>query len=495
MYSVYVGDNLLYSPVLIEDGYVILSPKVRCEVNKAGSFSFLLPPQNPLYDSIQKLYSVVTVYDDKDEIFRGRVLHDDKNFYNQKEVYCEGELSFLLDSIMRPYSYSGSVTGLFEQYISNHNSQVESQKQFKVGKVTVTDSNDYIVRASSDYPNTWTEINDKCIDLIGGYIRTRKENNTRYIDWLADAGGISSQIIEFGVNMLDISEYISADAIFTVLIPLGARGEDEKPLTIASVNDGKDYIVDDDAVKLFGYIWKTEAWDDVTDATNLLSKGQYFLKSGVELAVSLSLKAIDLHLIDVDEKRIGIGDMVRVISIPHKVDSYFRCTKIDLDLVNPDSSEYSFGFSYSSMTEQTLKSASNSKMIVSGTSSIAQTANQTANQAKQVADEVRQVVAQIPDEYVKSTVFEEFKTDIYSKVTMIYRFKGTVENYDTLPKIDNEIGDVYNLQDTGANYAWTAMGWDKLSETIDLSSYALQSSVDELRKRFDELENSMKGGS
>lgn len=494
MYSVYVGDTLLYSPVLIEDGYVILSPKVCREVNKVGSFSFLLPPQNPLYDGIQKLASIITVYDDDNEIFRGRVLHDDKNFYNQKEVYCEGELSFLLDSLVRPYSYSGSVTGLFEQYISNHNSQVESQKQFKVGKVTVTDPNDYIVRASSNYPNTWTEVNDKCLDLLGGYIRTRKENGIRYIDWLVDAGKISNQIIEFGVNMLDISEYISADSIFTVLLPLGARGEDETPLTIASVNNGKDYIVDDDAVKLFGYIWKTETWDDVTVASNLLSKGKKFLKSGVELAVSLSLKAIDLHLIDVDETRIDIGDMVRVISIPHKVDNYFMCTKIDLDLVNPDSSEYSFGFSYSSMTEQTLKSVSGSKTVISNASSAAQNANQAANQAQQVADEVRQVVAQIPSEYVKSEVFEEFRNDVYTKITAVYRFKGTVENYDALPT-DNEIGDVYNLQDTGANYAWTALGWDKLSETLDLSSYALQASVDELRQRIDDLEESMKGES
>lgn len=489
MYSVYVGDDLLYSPMLIDDGYVILNPKVTLEVNKVGSFTFLLPPQNPMYDKIQKLYSIITVYDDREEIFRGRVLHDDKDFYNQKSVYCEGELSFLLDSLIRPYTYSGSVTELFKEYITNHNSQVEQQKQFQVGNITVTDPNDYIVRESSNYPNTWAEINDKCLDLLGGYIRVRKENDARYIDWLADSGPINDQIIEFGVNMLDISEYISADDIFTVLIPLGARGEDDNPITVASVNDGKDYIINDDAVKLFGYIWKTETWDDVTKASNLLSKGREFLKNGVELAISLSLKAIDLHLINVDETRIGIGDIVRVVSIPHKIDNYFTCTKIDLDLVNPDSSEYNFGFSYSSMTEQTLKSVSGSKIIVSNAESTAQAANQTANQAQEGIDEVRQVVAQIPDEYVSNTIFENFKSDIYSKITAVYRFKGSVDNYDALPASQyNEIGDVYNLRDTGANYAWTTLGWDKLSETIDLSSYALKATVDSLSERIDELE-------
>lgn len=49
-------------------------------------------------------------------------------------------------------------------------------------------------------------------------------------------------------------------------------------------------------------------------------------------------------------------------------------------------------------------------------------------------------------------------------------FKGSVQNYDSLPN-DPEIGDVWNVEDTGANYAWTGEEWDKLSETVDLSGY------------------------
>ncbi len=30
---------------------------------------------------------------------------------------------------------------------------------------------------------------------------------------------------------------------------------------------------------------------------------------------------------------------------------------------------------------------------------------------------------------------------------------------------------MYNVLTTGANYVWTDTGWDKLSETIDLSAY------------------------
>lgn len=58
-----------------------------------------------------------------------------------------------------------------------------------------------------------------------------------------------------------------------------------------------------------------------------------------------------------------------------------------------------------------------------------------------------------------------------------YKYCGTVDTYDDLPT-DAEQGDVYNVDDTGANYAWTGSEWDKLSETVDLSGYATTDYVD-----------------
>ena len=69
------------------------------------------------------------------------------------------------------------------------------------------------------------------------------------------------------------------------------------------------------------------------------------------------------------------------------------------------------------------------------------------------------------------------KSEVDAKVSSVYRFKGSVENYDALPKESNVVGDVYNVEDTGANYAWNGNEWDKLSETIDLSPYALKSEI------------------
>ena len=50
--------------------------------------------------------------------------------------------------------------------------------------------------------------------------------------------------------------------------------------------------------------------------------------------------------------------------------------------------------------------------------------------------------------------------------------KGTVADFDSLPEV-SVVGDVYNVDDTGANYVCINADpaeWDKLSETVDLTN-------------------------
>lgn len=289
------------------------------------------------------------------ELFHGRLLNTEKDFYKRQKAVCEGELAYLVDSIQRPYDYAGDLPGLFKQYINNHNEQVDEEKKFAIGEITVTDSNNYVHYSSTVYPNTLNEIKEKLINTHGGYLRTRISESKKYIDYVTKPGKTNSQVIEFGTNLLDITEYITAENVFTVLIPLGERQKDSSGnetgrLTIAEVNDGKDYIESETGIKLFGRITKTHEWDDVTDANNLLKKGKIYLDDGISMSVSLKVKAVDLHLIDVNTEIISEGDEVRVVSPPHGIDTYFLCTKIEIDLLTPDNSVYEFGVSFSTLT-------------------------------------------------------------------------------------------------------------------------------------------------
>lgn len=63
------------------------------------------------------------------------------------------------------------------------------------------------------------------------------------------------------------------------------------------------------------------------------------------------------------------------------------------------------------------------------------------------------------------------KTEVDAKVSSVYKYKGSVTNKSALPTEGQVVGDVYNLEDTGMNVAWTGEGWDNLGSVIDLTPY------------------------
>jgi len=355
MYRVYAGSLLLYSDTI--ENLKIFDAKATLELNKTGSFSFKIYPDHPYYNFIYKLKTIITVYQDDFLLFRGRVLNDNLGFRNEKTIECEGELAFLIDSIQRPYSYSGSIAGFLNQLISAHNSQVEAEHQFTLGEVTVTDPNNTIARSSIDYTDTWTVINDKLINLLGGYISVRRVNGVSYIDYLQDFNLLSSQKVEFAKNLLDMKRLRKGEQIATALIPLGAKLKDEEGqetderLTIASVNEGKDYIFDADAVNRYGWICKTNIWDDVTQPLNLLTKGRTYLAELANATETIELSAADLATIDKTVNSFHLGTYVKVTSNPHGVDQNFLVTKLSISLLQPASNKLTLGGIVKSFTE------------------------------------------------------------------------------------------------------------------------------------------------
>lgn len=352
MYVIKVDGRVFYSPALSDAEYQIISPKLKYEINKSDSFSFTLPPVHAMKDALLKMKSIITVEQDSKEIFRGRVSGIKTDFYNQTDVHCEGELSFLLDSLLRPIDFKGTAADFFRLLIEKHNEQVEEEKRFVVGTISaVTDENTVDVETDG-YTDTLSEIRSMLVQEFGGYLRIRHENGVRYIDYLNRYNETSNQKIEFGVNLLDIEKHINVQDIYTVLVPLG-KHDGSAQLTIKSVNNGLDYIENAEGIAKYGRITKEHTWDNIEDPQQLLELAQEKL-SEAAFAETLTINAIDLHLLYADADSISLGDSVHILSAPHSYDKELVCSVIDADLLNPENTVYTFGKVEDSLTNNVV---------------------------------------------------------------------------------------------------------------------------------------------
>lgn len=421
MYTIYSDNNLVYAPNLanVEDGgYAVIDPIVTSELNAVGSAEFKMPEINPMYDRISKLKSIIKIYDERIEsgvstktrIFRGRVLDDESDLWNRKDVYAEGELGFFNDSRVRPYSFTGTVADYFSFLVTQHNAQVDMEKQFHVGVCTVTDANDYIVRESSEYPKTWQEMKDKLLDLLGGYLVTRYEmengQEVEYIDYRAVSGGLSEQDIVFSENLLDIKNFVDSTDVYTVLIPLGKSDPNTgERLTVKAVNDGKDYIESEVGIALYGRISNVITWDDVTQAQNLLTKGQAQLAEGILTSITINIGAFDLHLLSIDTEGIKVGKYNRVISVPHGISAPFQCIKTKVNLKDPSRSEYTFGAATTTLTGTSARNTLSGASAQAAASAANVAANATAN-ALNIA------LGEIADDYVTKISYNSLEARV-----------------------------------------------------------------------------------
>lgn len=353
MYRVYCDGLLLYHSKL--ENLQIFNPTLELEVNKTGSFEFTIYPDHPYYSTLQKMKSIIEVWQDDYLLFRGRVLDDELHFYNEKSVSCEGELAFLLDSVLRPFTFSGTVAEFLAYVLSLHNAQVDASKHFQVGNVTVTGDISY---DETEYLSTHETLTTALLDAHGGYLMTRFVDGVVYLDYLSEINLLSPQTIKFGKNLLDLKRIRKGADIATVIIPLGAELKDEegndtgKRLTIESVNGGADFLQDDDAVSQYGVIVKSVIFDGITDPEELKSRGQAHLTESVNQWETIELTAADLATVDKTVTSFHLGTMVRVQSDPHGIiDQLFTVSKLSINLLDPGANSLTLGKTVKAFSE------------------------------------------------------------------------------------------------------------------------------------------------
>lgn len=342
MITIYIDNKKIYDPRIRK--LQLEEAELSQAKNKAGTLKMILPADHA-YSDLVVIPGItrVTVKEDDDILFKGRIVRDNPDFWEDSEYTAEGQLAYLNDTVVRPYEFSGSPREYFKFLITQHNSQVEKERQFTVGRITVSDPNDYIVRSNMHYPSTFEELQEKLLDNMGGYLVERFENGVTYLDYLSEIRENNDQKAKYGENIVDIDRVQEIDSDFaTAIIPLGKKQDDgngnETYLTIASVNDGKDYIQNDDAVVKYGLILKVVEHEDVTLPENLIKKGEEDLQEAIKSTSSITVTAADLSGTGSKVESFRFMKNVKCISKRHGLD--FRSPIVALNRNLLDRSDY-----------------------------------------------------------------------------------------------------------------------------------------------------------
>ena len=376
---------------------LVLSPKLTREVSKGGSLVFTMPQDHPQYSMLQKMSTVVVAKRDGKEIWRGRVLKHEANFYNQRVVYCEGALSYFNDSSITPFNYKGTLRQFLQHIVDAHNDQVKSQmKCFQLGTVTAAlgnmqvqfgDADQYGV--GEDYGKVWDILDKLVLKVFGGYFYCGFDaatgyNVLNYCDQAYEEKRQTVQKIEYGRNLLNLSETTDATDLYTRIYPIGnkhtvdtskwyyklmwwrdpSKDKHEErwgimetdaatvaqylPAAGYSYNLQEGWIQNDTAVQKFGIITRIVEFD--TDSANdTFAAGVQALQQNYAMKISYVIRAVDLVDAGYDTDRLDFAMYSHVVSAPHSVDAIMLCTKLVEPFDHPDKKEYSFG-----MTRRTL---------------------------------------------------------------------------------------------------------------------------------------------
>lgn len=369
----------IYEPRSVD--MLTLSASLSLQMGLAGTLTMKVAKTHPNYTHILPLVSEFFVYQDDEEIFRGRMINKASDFYMTGKIVCESDLAYLMDSLMRPYEFTGSITEFVDLVLANHNSQVEARKQFTKGTITVIDENNYLNRSNTEMSTGLAALQEKLVKTHGGYFRTRLASGVRYLDYVLDYG-TNTQVIRFGQNLLDLTNYIDASKIITCLIPTGATIENEDGTNtvtdIKTVNEGVDYIVNAEGVAAYGQIWGTVSFEDVTVPANLLEKAVAYLEEQILLPSTLEVSAVDLALIDVTVDPIQLGKWVTVEAVPQGVSKSFLLQRYDLDLMEAKNNKISLGGVVGTSTSSATRAQANISERVDKT---AQSASSEINRA------------------------------------------------------------------------------------------------------------------
>lgn len=376
-YIVKYGDDYLFDPYG-DDDERIWDASISANVNASSYFDCTIASTHRLYDKVAERDKIVKVYSDSKLLFMGEISEIEEDFERSKILTCVDPRDHLNDILVRPYSTAdgeqpnkapSSIDGYFQWLIDQYNAGGSNMKfHFYVGvnQGAALSKNNYLYRSSENFPTVGEEIENQILDKLGGYLTLTYPNENPTINLYADVHEANTQIIDFGVNLIDFRKTSGTDEQYTAVRPEGGTPEQtgdtpEDPITIESIGDGvtsfdSDYAKRGDAVfsisgvSRYGYREYSYSNTDILDPKELLEDAVKKLKKKVNPKLTIEVKAVDLALFMDGYDHLECGQVSRIRSRPHKIDEYLLVSSMSLNLNDPAQTVYTFGQAYDSLT-------------------------------------------------------------------------------------------------------------------------------------------------
>lgn len=519
------AELLIYQPG--NKNGTVLSPKLTREVSKGGSLTFTMTREHPMYEMLQKMSTVVVVKQDGKETWRGRIFSHEADWYNNRAIYCEGALSFFNDSCVTPFNYEGTLKEFLQHLIDVHNTQVgQKMKMFELGTVTAAlgdqvvhfgDADQYGV--GEDYGKCWDIIDKLVLKVFGGYAYCTFDaatgyNVLNYCDQAVEEKRVTAQKIEYGVNLLDLTEKTDTNGLYTRIYPVGNKhtvketrwkykfkwlpgglgkytDEHEERYGIMDTDsatiqkylppsgyrydleDG--YIENTDAAKKFGVIARIVEFD--TDSANdTFAAGVQALQQNHLMVTSYTIKAVDL--VDAGEatERLTFACYAHILSAPHSVDAVMLCSKLTEPLDHPEKKEYSFGMTRRTLTDRHVENLGKTNLLDESNAASEKYAENLLNQlfaykrdtnAKlgDISSDLTAAVKKMGD--LQNQIDDNITSWFYEGVPTASNAPAKDWTTDTAKK--QHVGDLYYDKKTGLGYRWVADGsvyrWTLIRDT------------------------------
>lgn len=258
------------------------------------------------------------------------------------------------------------------------------QKMFSLlfgedGYNSLADNNRKLYAGACDIPGSSIydpEFGGSCLDTLhswqetaGGYIYTSYEQSTGHwlINYTRASGKTENELIEFGVNLLDVNNSADVNGIISAILPVGKDSDTDEKVSLTGTGITKQtgypikngIITDSQALNRFGLIVVCREYEiEHNDNKTVMLQSLYDiavadLQTSIDsYCETVTVSALDPRFIKVGGTAATVGNKYRILSAPHGINLTYLLSKKEADLISPENSKLFFGITKKLLTEK-----------------------------------------------------------------------------------------------------------------------------------------------